>query len=864
MDREIEIKTWTIIALLMASICASASATPIVVSGGSNNDYESDIFRLSDGRLIVIFDRNPDWASGDLYVTFSSDNGVSWDVPQAIIMDDGDQATLSFVQTPDDSIRLWYASNETGTYRIYEAISADGLTWVKIGAPDLGWEASVDYYDPKVILEDDGSFTMSYVVSGAGVYIAHKLSAGLWDTYKLQISTSGYRARVMKHSNGKYLYAYHKRTGTTYEYDVFVTTSTDRVNWTAPLRLTSNMNSHDPCPGQMSDGAFIVYYAKYEGSAYNLHRRRSYNAADWFPEEKITFDPTNNTQPHFLVEGDGVYLVWAHAVNYPDDHDVYFERSADNYSIASLSPLQNELDVSVATDISVTFDKDMDSTTVDESTFKVWSRCNGSLQGSISYHVPSRTAQFQPTFDFQVGDIPCVLLSNEILTEYGSPMGRNFVWNFTVETGGHGNFIIGAAYDVEGWQTSLCAADLNGDRETDLAVTSNNSIQLLINDGDGSFIDAGLIQAAWDPHIIRAADLDGDGDVDLIGGGEGGEYETYAVIILNNGDGSFALPVDYMAGTPGFGAPTSIAALDFDGDSDIDIAIDCPGVGSIAVLLNYGDGSFSSSEYYSAGEHPTSVQAADLDLDGDVDLVSTNEYFGSISVLPNVGDGTFGIYDPYYPPGGNPVGIALADLDGDGDVDIVSAHESLSVGSLSIGLNQGNGEIGLGSNLPAGDVPSSIETGDFDGDGDIDIVTTYASSDSLRFFANNGDATFVSTTAFELTGTAQDLTSADLDGDGDLDLAVAYTSAEGILILLNEGYASGCGDVDQSGGVDIDDAVFLINYIFAGGPAPDPLAAGDVNCSSNIDIDDVVYLIQFIFAGGSEPCDVDGDGIPNC
>jgi hypothetical protein len=64
-----------------------------------------------------------------------------------------------------------------------------------------------------------------------------------------------------------------------------------------------------------------------------------------------------------------------------------------------------------------------------------------------------------------------------------------------------------------------------------------------------------------------------------------------------------------------------------------------------------------------------------------------------------------------------------------------------------------------------------------------------------------------------------------------------------------------CGDVNASGGVDIDDVVFLISYIFAGGFAPDPISVGDVDESGGIDIDDVVYLIAFIFAGGPAPCD---------
>jgi murein tripeptide amidase MpaA len=72
------------------------------------------------------------------------------------------------------------------------------------------------------------------------------------------------------------------------------------------------------------------------------------------------------------------------------------------------------------------------------------------------------------------------------------------------------------------------------------------------------------------------------------------------------------------------------------------------------------------------------------------------------------------------------------------------------------------------------------------------------------------------------------------------------------------------GDADGSGGVDIDDVVFLINYIFGGGPAPDPLEVGDADCSGGVDIDDVVYLINYIFSGGNAPGDIDGDGMPDC
>ncbi|MCC6962934.1 MAG: dockerin type I repeat-containing protein, partial [candidate division Zixibacteria bacterium] len=63
-----------------------------------------------------------------------------------------------------------------------------------------------------------------------------------------------------------------------------------------------------------------------------------------------------------------------------------------------------------------------------------------------------------------------------------------------------------------------------------------------------------------------------------------------------------------------------------------------------------------------------------------------------------------------------------------------------------------------------------------------------------------------------------------------------------------------CGDADASGAVTISDAVFLINYIFAGGPGPVVVMAGDADCSGLITISDAVYLINYIFAGGPAPC----------
>jgi len=63
-----------------------------------------------------------------------------------------------------------------------------------------------------------------------------------------------------------------------------------------------------------------------------------------------------------------------------------------------------------------------------------------------------------------------------------------------------------------------------------------------------------------------------------------------------------------------------------------------------------------------------------------------------------------------------------------------------------------------------------------------------------------------------------------------------------------------CGDANGDGAANITDAVHIVQFIFAGGPPPDPYAAGDCNCDGFPNITDVVCLVQYIFAGGPAPC----------
>ncbi|MCP4569646.1 MAG: hypothetical protein GY841_18870 [FCB group bacterium] len=62
-----------------------------------------------------------------------------------------------------------------------------------------------------------------------------------------------------------------------------------------------------------------------------------------------------------------------------------------------------------------------------------------------------------------------------------------------------------------------------------------------------------------------------------------------------------------------------------------------------------------------------------------------------------------------------------------------------------------------------------------------------------------------------------------------------------------------CGDANTDGALNVGDAVFLINYVFKGGAASNPLCISDANGDGSINVGDAVYMINYVFKGGSKP-----------
>jgi hypothetical protein len=76
-------------------------------------------------------------------------------------------------------------------------------------------------------------------------------------------------------------------------------------------------------------------------------------------------------------------------------------------------------------------------------------------------------------------------------------------------------------------------------------------------------------------------------------------------------------------------------------------------------------------------------------------------------------------------------------------------------------------------------------------------------------------------------------------------LATLYTEARSIGWIV--------GDPTRNGTIDAGDVIYLINYLFRSGPAPDPLETGDATCDGQVNSDDIVFLVNYLFRGGAAP-----------
>jgi len=374
-----------------------------------------------------------------------------------------------------------------------------------------------------------------------------------------------------------------------------------------------------------------------------------------------------------------------------------------------------------------------------------------------------------------------------IVSSYSS----SAVW--TMLGNGKGGFAAGQSFATDGYPNNLVVADFNGDKKLDFA-TSNNAgewVTVGLGNGDGTFRSSQGYGYSWNAPIngIATADLNGDGNLDMVqaGGGTG----VGITVMLGSAHGVFGAPTSVAVGCgdANRGGVSYIALGDVNGDGKVDVVANMTNAGGgcpnneVAVLLGTGKGKFKKPAYYSTGttQQSNSITLADLRGDGRLDILTSNGD-GSLSVLLNNGSGKYGAANVINGASGSEAGsIVVGDFNNDGKLDVALTNYSGT--AINVLLGNGNGTFGDPISTPSGINPIGLAAGDFNGDGKLDLaLTSWDASGELTIFTGNGNGAFTAGASYPFSWTQcypsgganpYWLGAADLNQDGKLDLAVA-------------------------------------------------------------------------------------------
>jgi gliding motility-associated-like protein len=417
-----------------------------------------------------------------------------------------------------------------------------------------------------------------------------------------------------------------------------------------------------------------------------------------------------------------------------------------SFTLISKSPTAVSNSVALNSDITLNFSASTESSTIIADNIIITGKNTGIIAGSFSGGGTTAVV-FNPTTDFKAGEVITVTLTTSVQNASNATLSNPQTYIFTTKS----------------------------------SLTSF----------EPSFTTSDIYSSADNIRSVFSADLDGDGDMDIISGSENDDKIAWHEND-GNADPSFASTTIATSANGVY----SIYVTDIDSDGDMDIVSASINDDTIAWYENDGNvtPSFTARDITTSAIGATNVSAADMDNDGDMDIISVSHHDNKISWYENDGAANpdFIKHDINEAVNGFLYSIFAADMDGDGDMDMVTA--SANNDRIDWYENDGapNPNFTITNVATSADGARCIFVADMDNDGDMDIISASKSDNTIAWYENDGAANpdFTAINIYTSALIAFSVYAADMDNDGDMDIISGSTGDAKIIWHENDGEAN--------------------------------------------------------------------------